>query len=143
VRIETPVWNSRRANGGATAGVALGRQLSAAGVIPIIRGSAPTRPGACHVRRGLRLRRHRRHAAEPGLCGRDPALRHRHHPVAPSEEGRRLLRLESVNETVNIGDRDGERRMTLSPERRRNRLTEMHTDSRAPIGPERQPVIDE
>jgi hypothetical protein len=33
--------------------------------------------------------------------------------------------------------------MTLSPERRRNRLTEMHTDPGPPVGPEREPVIDE
>src|SRR5947209_14282491 len=33
--------------------------------------------------------------------------------------------------------------MTLPPERRRDALTEMDANSRRPIGPERQPVVDE
>ena len=39
-----------------------------------------------------------------------------------------VLRLESVDETVDIGDGHGDRRMTLAPKKRKDRLTEMHTD---------------
>jgi len=54
----------------------------------------------------------------------------------------RCLWLEPVNEVVDVGHGDGERRVALSPKRRRNRLTEVHADARAPIGPERQSVVD-
>ncbi len=53
-----------------------------------------------------------------------------------------VLRLKSVDETVNIGHGDSQRRMTFWPQERGNRGTEMHTDSRAAVGPERKPVID-
>ena len=52
-----------------------------------------------------------------------------------------FLELESVGETVDIGDGDRDRRMALSPQRRRDGVTEMHADSRSVIRPERQPVI--
>ena len=51
--------------------------------------------------------------------------------------GSSFLMPESLNETIKIGDGDGERRMPLSPDWRRNRLTEMDADSRGPIGPKR------
>ena len=54
-----------------------------------------------------------------------------------------VLTLESINETVNIGYRHGERRMTLWPKWRRNRLTKMDAYSRGPIRAKRQPIIGE
>ena len=53
-----------------------------------------------------------------------------------------VLRLKSIDQTVNIGHGDSQRGMTSWPQERGNRVTEMHTDSRAAVGPERQPVID-
>ena len=52
-----------------------------------------------------------------------------------------FLPLESLNETVNVGDSDGERRMTFSPKWRRNRLTKMDAHARGPIGPEREAIV--
>ena len=52
-----------------------------------------------------------------------------------------FLMLESVNETVNIGDGDGERRMTFSTKWRRNGLTKMDAHSRGPIGPKREAIV--
>jgi hypothetical protein len=49
--------------------------------------------------------------------------------------------LESLNETVNIGDSDGERRMTFSPKWRRNGLTKMDAHARGPIGPKREAIV--
>jgi hypothetical protein len=49
--------------------------------------------------------------------------------------------LESLNETVNVGDSDGERRMTFSPKWRRNRLTKMDAHACGPIGPEREAIV--
>ena len=60
---------------------------------------------------------------------------------APAERVPSFLPLESLNETVNVGDSDGERRMTLSPKRRRHGLTKMDAHARGPVGPKRQPII--
>jgi hypothetical protein len=49
--------------------------------------------------------------------------------------------LESLNETVNVGDSDGERRMTFSPKWRRNRLTKMDAHACGPIGPKREAIV--
>jgi hypothetical protein len=57
--------------------------------------------------------------------------------------GASFLTLESLNETVDIGDGHGKRRMTLSPKWRRNWFTKMNAHSRRPIGPERQAIIGE
>lgn len=60
---------------------------------------------------------------------------------APAEQVPSFLTLESLNETVNIGDSDGERRMTFSPKWRRNGLAKMDAHSRGPIGPKREAIV--
>ena len=62
---------------------------------------------------------------------------------APAERVPSFLPLESLNEPVNIGDSDGERRMTFSPKWRRNRLTKMDAHARGPIGPKREAIVGE
>ena len=61
---------------------------------------------------------------------------------APAEQVPSFLTLESLNETVNIGDSDGERRMTVpSPKWRRNGLAKMDAYSCGPIGPKREAIV--
>ncbi len=76
---------------------------------------------------------------EPSSRGRSQRLAVTAPPSSPGP----FSPLKSVNETVNVGDGDRERRMALAPQRRRNRLAEMHTHSRAAVGPEREAVIDQ
>src|SRR5450755_3209416 len=51
--------------------------------------------------------------------------------------------LQAGGETINVGDGDGEGRVTLAPQRRGYRLTEVDADTRGPVGPERQALIGE
>lgn len=60
---------------------------------------------------------------------------------ALAEQVPSFLTLESLNETVHIGDSDGERRMTFSPKWRRNGLTKMDAHSCGPIGPKREAIV--
>jgi hypothetical protein len=60
---------------------------------------------------------------------------------APAEQVPSVLPLESLNETVNIGDSDGERRMTLSPKWGGNGITKMDAHARGPIGPKREAIV--
>jgi len=76
---------------------------------------------------------HRRLGSYRSWCG-GPCL-------APAEPVSSFLTLEPVNETVNVGDGDGERRMTVSPKWRRNRLMKMDAHSRGPIGPKREAIV--
>jgi hypothetical protein len=62
---------------------------------------------------------------------------------APAERVPSFLPLESPNEPVNIGDSDGERRMTFSPKWRRNGITKMDAHARGPIGPKREAIVGE
>jgi hypothetical protein len=62
---------------------------------------------------------------------------------APAERVPSFLPLESLNEPVNIGDSDGERRMTISPKWRRNGITKMDAHARGPIGPKREAIVGE
>jgi hypothetical protein len=47
-----------------------------------------------------------------------------------------------INETVGVGNGDRERRVALSPQRRRNWLAEMHAHACLVIGPKGQAVVD-